>query len=142
MSDKGAIRILIIEDDIEYRHLLRLQLSVVGYATEVAEDGVEGGKAILARPPNLILCDINMPHLSGLELVALMRTDEHSASIPVIFMSGSNDGDTLARAVALGAADFLAKPITHAELLASVEACLKAGGRRPVARDVGFPPVV
>jgi DNA-binding response OmpR family regulator len=136
------IRILIIDDDVTYGQLLRMHLSSAGYAAEVAEDAVEGGKAILERPPSLILCDINMPHLSGLDLVSLMRTEARVASIPVVFVSGRNDAETITRAVELGAADFLAKPITRAELLASVEACLRAGGRRPVARDVGFPPIV
>ena len=71
-----------------------------------------------------------------------MRSDTRSASIPVVFISGRTDGDTMARAVQLGAADFLAKPITREQLLASVEACLQAGGRRAAMPDYGFPPVV
>ena len=141
MSDKVKIRILVIDDDAEFANLLRMQLAAVGYTAEVAEDAVVGGKALIERPPNLILCDINMPHLSGLQLVELMRTDDRSSKIPVIFISGSNDNVTIAKAVALGAADFLAKPISHADLIASVATCLK-GGRRPFARDVDFPPVV
>jgi len=142
MLDKSTVRILIIDDDIDFSQVLRMHLSAVGYAAEVAEDAVEGGKAILARLPNLILCDINMPHLSGLELVELLRADNLTASIPVIFISGRNDGEAINKAVRLGAADFLVKPIAREELLKSVEACLESGGRKPFARDVGFPPVV
>jgi DNA-binding response OmpR family regulator len=142
MSDKGAIRILIIDDDIEFANLLRMHLSAVGYAAEVAEDAVDGGKALLERPPALILCDINMPYMSGLDLMSLMQSDARSASIPVVFISGRTDGDTLAKAVKLGAADFLAKPITRQQLLESVEACLQAGGRRAAIPDYRFPPVV
>ena len=142
MSDKGAIRILIIDDDIEFANLLRMHLSAVGYAAEVAEDAVEGGKALLARPPALVLCDINMPYLNGLDLMSLMQSDARSASIPVVFISGRTDGDTMAKAVKLGAADFLAKPITREQLLESVKACLQAGGRRAAIPDYRFPPVV
>ena len=142
MSDKGAIRILIIDDDIEFANVLRMHLSAVGYAAEVAEDAVEGGKALLARPPALILCDINMPYLTGLDLMSLMQSDARSASIPVVFISGRTDGDTMAKAVKLGAADFLAKPITREQLLESVKACLQAGGRRAAIPDYRFPPVV
>jgi len=142
MLDKSNIRILIIDDDANYCQLLRMQLSAEGYAAEAAEDGVEGGKAVLARLPHLILCDINMPHLSGLELVELLRADRLSASIPVIFISGRSDGEAITKAVKLCAADFLVKPITRDELLKSVSACLERGGRRPFAPDVGFPPVV
>ncbi len=142
MSDKRAIRILIIDDDIEFANLLRLQLTAAGYTAEVAEDAVEGGKALLARPPALILCDINMPYLSGLDLVSLMQSDTRSASIPVVFISGNTDGETMSKAVKLGAADYLAKPITREQLLESVEACLQAGGRRAAVPDYRFPPVV
>jgi len=142
MSDKRAIRILIIDDDIEFANLLRLQLTAAGYTAEVAEDAIEGGKALLARPPALILCDINMPYLSGLDLVSLMQSDTRSASIPVVFVSGNTDGETMSKAVKLGAADFLAKPISREQLLESVEACLQAGGRRAAVPDYRFPPVV
>ena len=142
MSDKGAIRILIIDDDLEFADLLRMHLSAAGYVAEVAEDAVEGGKALLARAPALVLCAINLPYLSGLELMSLMRSDARSASIPVVFVSGRTDGDTMARAVELGAADFLAKPVTREQLLESVEACLQVGGRRAAPPDYHFPPVV
>ena len=142
MLDQGAIRILIIDDDIEFADLLRMHLSAAGYAAEVAEDAVEGGKALLARPPDLVLCDINMPYLSGLDLMSLMQSDALSASIPVVLVSGRTDSDTIAEAVKLGAADFLAKPITREQLLESVEACLQTGGRRAALPNYRFPPVV
>jgi len=142
MSDKGAIRILIIDDDVEFANVLRMHLVAAGYAAEVAEDAVEGGKALLARPPALILCDIAMPHMSGLELLSLLQADAPLASIPVIVVSGRTDSDTMSRAVKLGAADFLAKPVSRDQLLESVEACLRPGGRRAVIPDYRFPPVV
>jgi len=142
MSDGRATRILIIDDDAEFADLLRMHLSAAGYAAEVAEDAVEGGKALLARPPALILLDINMPYMSGLDLMSLMQSDTVSASIPVVLVSGRTDADTMARAVELGAADFLAKPVTREQLLESVEACLQAGGRKAAVPDYRFPPVV
>ncbi len=142
MQDRSAIRILIIDDDAEFADMLRLHLVAAGYTAEIAEDAVEGGKALLARPPSLILCDIGMPYMNGLELMSLMRTDANSASIPVVFISGRSDSDTMARAVDLGAADFLVKPITREQLLLTVESCLQAGGRRAVPPNYGFPPVV
>jgi DNA-binding response OmpR family regulator len=61
MSERSTIRILIIGDDIEFADVLRMHLTAAGYVAEVAEDAVEGGKALLARPPALILCDTGMP---------------------------------------------------------------------------------
>lgn len=142
MQDRSTIRILIIDDDLEFADVLRMHLMAAGYAAEVAEDAVEGGKSILERPPSLVLCDIGMPYLNGLELMSLMQSDAKSASIPVVFISGRSDSSTMTRAVELGAADFLAKPVTREQLLQTVEACLQAGGRKAAPPNYGFPPVV
>lgn len=142
MADRETIRILIIDDDPEFAGLLRMHLIAAGYAAEVAEDAVDGGRALLAQPPALVLCDIGMPHLNGLELLSLMQSDQRTASIPVVFISGRSDNDTVIRAVELGAADFLAKPVTREQLLQTVEACLSRGGRKAALPNYGFPPVV
>lgn len=126
-------KILIIEDDVDFRNLLRLHLSLAGFVLEVAEDGVEGGKAVLERPPDLVLCDVNMPFLNGFELLSLLRTDAHTAAIPVIMLSGLSDDDTMSKAMKLGAADFLTKPITLEDLMGSVHACLGRDGRKAAA---------
>lgn len=139
MQNGNKKRILIIDDDINFRDMLRIHLSSAGYAAQVAEDAVEGGKALLASPPDLIICDLNMPFMDGFELLSLMQSDEQTASIPVIFLSGRSDGDTMSKAVELGAADFLTKPVTRDQLLASVEACLKKGGRGVSAAVVAPP---
>jgi FixJ family two-component response regulator len=83
-----------------------------------------------------------MPYLNGLEFMSLMQSDAHSASIPVVFISGRSDASLMARAAELGAADFLAKPVTRELLLQTVEACLRAGGRKAALPNYGFPPVV
>ena len=142
MPDRSAIRILIIDDDPEFAGVLRLHLMAEGYTAAVAEDGVEGGKALLENAPDLVLCDIGMPFLNGLELVSLMNADAKSASIPVVFISGRSDSNVMARAVELGAADFLIKPITREQLLQTVEACLQKGGRKAAPPNYRFPPVV
>jgi DNA-binding response OmpR family regulator len=142
MPDRSTIQILIIDDDLEFAGVLRMHLLAAGYAAEVAEDAIEGGKALLARPPALVLCDIGMPFLNGLELISLMQADAQSASIPVVFITGRSDSNIMARAVELGAADFLIKPITREQLLQTVEACLQTGGRKAALPKYGFPPVV
>ncbi len=126
-------RILIIEDDVDFRNLLRIHLSLAGYGLEVAEDGVEGGKALLERPPDLVLSDVNMPFLGGFELLSLMRAEERPASIPVILPSGRSDDDTMSKAMKLGAADFLTKPVTLEELMGSIQTCLAKSERKLAA---------
>lgn len=142
MSDDKKIRILIIDDDTGFRDLLRIHLSAAGYKVQVAEDGVTGGRALLEQPPDLIVSDVNMPFLDGFELLSLMRSDASTASIPVILLSGRSDGDTMAKAVELGAADFLTKPVTRDQLLESVEACLERSRGRIKPPDYGSTPPV
>jgi DNA-binding response OmpR family regulator len=142
MPDDKKTRILIIDDDVGFRDLLRLHLSAAGYQVQVAEDGVTGGRALLAQTPDLIVSDLNMPFLNGFELLSLLRSDAETASIPVILLSGRSDGDTMAKAVELGAADFLTKPVTRDQLLESIEACLVRTKGRTTNPDYGSTPPV
>ena len=109
---------------------------------KVADDGVTGGRALLAQRPDLIISDVNMPFLDGFQLLSLLRADAETAAIPVILLSGRSDGDTMAKAVELGAADFLTKPVTRDQLLESIEACLSRSGGRTSNPDYGSTPAV
>ena len=142
MPNHKKTRILIIDDDIGFRDLLRIHLSAAGYEVQVAEDGVTGGRALLAQTPDLIVSDLNMPFLDGFELLSLLHSDAETAKIPVILLSGRSDGDTMAKAVELGAADFLTKPVTRDQLLESIEACLSRTTRRIDPPDYGSTPPV
>lgn len=143
MPEDRKTRILIIDDDVGFRELLRIHLSGAGYDVQVAEDGVSGGRALLEHAPDLIVSDVAMPFLNGFELLSLMHAEASTASIPVILLSGHSDGDTMAKAVELGAADFLTKPVTRDQLLESVEACLaRRGKERSTPPDYGSTPPV
>jgi CheY-like chemotaxis protein len=123
------MRILIIDDDEGFRTLLRMHLSHAGYEVQVAGDGVEGTRVLQTQPPDLILSDLNMPLLNGIELLSMLKQDQATATIPVILLTGSGDSEILERAMSLGAAHILTKPVTRDDLLASVKACLQTGGR-------------
>jgi DNA-binding response OmpR family regulator len=124
MQNVRKNRILIIEDDLEFSESLRVLLLNEGYVPQLAEDAVEGGKALLAEKPDLVICDVKMPYMNGLELLALLRSNEDTRSLPVIIVSGHID--IMGKAMDLGASDFLLKPLTRAQLLNSIDACLKA----------------
>ncbi len=142
MPDDRKTRILIIDDDVGFRDLLRIHLSAAGYQVQIAEDGVAGGRALLAQTPDLVVSDLNMPYLDGFELLSLLHSDAETASIPVILLSGRSDGDTMAKAVELGAADYLTKPVTRDQLLESIEACLRRTKGRTTPPDYGSTPPV
>ena len=111
-------RILVVEDDESMRELLRLHLSSAGYTVEVAEDAIAAGYSVLKAAPDLIVCDVAMPHMDGFELVAALRADASvSKKLPVIFLTSESEGEGRARDLG---GEFLEKPIRLEELLAAV----------------------
>src|SRR3954462_4367654 len=110
--------ILVIDDDVCMRDLLRLHLSNAGYDVSVAEDAVDAGHSLLKQRPDLILADIEMPYMDGLEFLQAVKADDTMSSVPVILVTGSDDAES--KAQQLGAAAFLTKPLFVAELLATV----------------------
>jgi CheY-like chemotaxis protein len=118
--------ILVVEDDDTMRQLLKLHLTSAGYAVRAASNGIEAGHAILGITPDLIITDVNMPHMTGFELVAAMRRDPALKDIPVIFLT--IEGDAFERGASLGAVEYLTKPIRVEALLQKVAKHLPPGG--------------
>jgi len=132
-----AKTVLIIEDDIVFRDLLGMHLAAAGYKVLVAEDAAVGGRMLLASAPDLLLLDILLPYLGGLELLEAMREDPKVARIPVICLTSMRDEATYMKAADLGVSAFLTKPVRAEELLATVENVMngmrKEPGRNPTA---------
>ncbi len=121
--------ILIVDDDASMRDLLRLHLSSAGYDVRVAEDAIAAGYMVLRTPPDLIICDINMPHLDGFEFIAALKADKSLPDIKVIFLTSVEDGDH--RGKSLGAVGYVTKPV-RADRLLSLVAQHVSGGRTPI----------
>ena len=79
--------ILVIDDDESIRQLLQLHLSAAGYEVQVAADAISAGYMVLRSPPNLIITDVNMPHMDGFEFIAALKSDKSIPDIPVIFLT-------------------------------------------------------
>ena len=125
MSAARAPRILVVDDVRYVRELLRLHLAGAGYEVELAEDGIQAAHAMLQNPPDLVICDLQMPYMGGLEFLAAMRVERSVAGIPVVILSAHADARDAASAA--GATDFLLKPIRSDDLLATLARHL--GGR-------------
>jgi DNA-binding response OmpR family regulator len=110
--------ILVMDDDAYMRELTGLHLANAGYEVLVAEDAVVAGHLVLRRRPDLILADIEMPFMDGLEFVRALRADSSVSSIPVIFVSSRDDLEDQAKA--LKAVAFLKKPVLADQLLTLV----------------------
>jgi len=124
-----AARILVVDDDDSLRELLRLHLSSAGYEVMVAADAIAAGYIVLKAPPDLIITDINMPHMDGFEFVAALKADPSVPDIPVIFLTSVDDGD--ARGKELGAVGYVTKPV-RADRLLSLVAQHVPGGAIPI----------
>ncbi len=108
-------RILVVDDESSIRDLLGLHLRSAGYAVEVAEDAIVAGYRVLEQPPDLIICDVNMPYMDGFEFVAALKGDSTLPYIPVIFLTAREDGDM--RGNELGAVAYVLKPVRVETLL-------------------------
>ena len=97
------------------RDLLRLHLSTNGYEVVVAEDAITAGYLVLEEPPDLVLCDVEMPFMNGYEFVAALKNDPETRQIPVIFLT--TDENVMVQAKMLGAEAYLNKPVTVDALL-------------------------
>lgn len=118
-------KLLVIDDDAGLLDILRVHLKAAGHDVRTASDAADGIRAILADPPELILSDVGMPYLDGMELLRALRSDALTRAIPVIFLTGRDDDDTLLKAHQLGVDDFLTKPIQAEDLLSSIKRALR-----------------
>lgn len=122
-------RILVVEDDRTTRHILRTVLREGGYNVLVAKDGVEGLRKIREAPFDLVLTDIWMPRMNGLELLAQLRTESNQPR--VVVMTSDGTPQTLLRAIREQAYHYLTKPVEPQALLALVEDALAASPAVP-----------
>lgn len=112
--------ILLVEDNADARDALALLLEHHGYTVQSAANGAEALEVAGLHPPDLVITDIEMPELSGLEVVARFRQLPALAGIPVIVVSAHHNVEDRITGLDLGADDFLAKPVHVDELLARV----------------------
>lgn len=138
MSEPDRKPLIFVFDDNEaIRSLIRIHLQQAGYAVRAFEDAVEGGKAMLESPPDLLISDVNMPYMDGLAFLGVMRTDPRVARVPTILLTSRTDEETEMAAANAGAARFLTKPLRRDDLLQAVQQVLsrsRVGGVLP-ARD-------
>ena len=127
-------RIYVFDDNEAIRTLVRIHLQQAGYEVQAFEDAVEGGKAMLESPPDLLICDVNMPFMDGLTFVGAMKSEPRVARVPIIMLTSRTDEETEIAAANAGVAHFLIKPLRRDELLQVVQQILsrtRIGGVLP-----------
>jgi two-component system alkaline phosphatase synthesis response regulator PhoP len=128
-------RVLIVEDDEAIATGLALNLKLAGRATAIARDGVEALALLEAEVFSLVLLDINLPRMNGLEVLAALRGADNI--VPVIVLSARDGEYDKVAALRLGADDYVTKPFALAELLARIDAVLRR--TQPVVAPIAAP---
>jgi putative two-component system response regulator len=118
LIDLAKPTVLVIEDDPSNRALLTALLERAGYRAVTADDGPSGLAAALAIAPDVVLLDVGLPGMDGLEICRRLRADSRTVALPVVLLTGRTSVDDVVAGLDAGADDFLAKPFREAELLA------------------------
>jgi DNA-binding response OmpR family regulator len=136
-----ASRVLIVEDDRDIAELVERYLQKAGFSTEVLASGRDALKAMADRPPDLLILDLMLPHVDGLEICRAARNDARTAAIPIIMLTARAEESERIVGLEIGADDYIAKPFSPNELVARVRALLRRTHRQPEARDIAYGPI-
>jgi len=120
----SEVRVLVVDDDPVILKLLEVNFEMEGYAVSTASDGVQGLRAAREQRPHVIISDVMMPHMNGLELVAALDADEATGAIPVILLSARAQETDVSDGLQAGADDYVTKPFDPLELIDRVQQLL------------------
>ena len=118
-------RILIIEDDRDIVELVRYNLEQEGFTVATAREGVAGLDLVKKSPPDLLLLDLMLPKLSGLEICKAIRANEKLNRLPILMLTARGEESDRVVGLELGADDYVTKPFSPRELVARVKALIR-----------------
>ena len=134
-------RILVVEDDRDIAELVERYLQKAGFSIELLSSGRDALKAIADRTPDLLILDLMLPHVDGLEICRSVRSDPQTAAIPIIMLTARAEESERIVGLEIGADDYVAKPFSPNELVARVRALLRRTQRQPETRDISYGPI-
>src|SRR5437879_1407460 len=139
----GVTRVLVVEDDPDIAQLVAHYLDKAGFSTEVLSSGRDALAAMAARPPDLLILDLMLPQVDGLEVCRITRANEATASLPIIMLTARAEESDRIVGLELGADDYLAKPFSPNELVARVRALLRRAhrGAGPAPKTLAYGPI-
>jgi DNA-binding response OmpR family regulator len=120
-SRDQSYRVLVVEDDRGHAAFCESLLRHQGFEVDIAPSAEQALERMQTRAPDLMLLDVNLPDMSGIELCQLVRDRSSFAHVPIVFLTGEEDLDRRAEAIAAGGDDFLSKPVRPRHLLANVK---------------------
>lgn len=119
------IKIMVVDDEVSIRELVKFNLEKSGYTVESHDDGMKALKRIVDEPPDLLVLDLMLPGMDGLEVCRNLRQHEKTRNLPIIMLTAK--GEEIDRVVGLeiGADDYLTKPFSPRELVARIKSLLR-----------------
>ena len=123
--------ILVVEDDEDILELVEYNLAKNGYSVSRVMSGEDGLRAARHKAPDLILLDIMLPGLDGLEVCKLLRTDTHTQHIPIVMLTARGEESDIVSGLELGADDYITKPFSPKVMIAKLRAVLRRRSRTP-----------
>ncbi len=141
MKDNARpVRVMVVDDERNILDIVRFNLEVEGYEVFTAADGMEALSMVHEVAPDLILCDIMMPELSGLEVCRRLKADGRTNQIPIVMLSAKAQSQDKLDSIAAGADDFVTKPFDFSDLVARIKVNLiRARQKKDVSPLTGFP---
>lgn len=133
-----ASRVLIVEDERDIRDLVVLHLQRDGYQVSTAGSGEEALLQVKQSPPDVVLLDLMLPGMSGLEVCRRLRQEQGTATLPILMLTAKADEVDRVVGLEMGADDYVVKPFSPKELVARVHALLRRSRPAPEAAPVTF----
>ncbi|MCM2272467.1 MAG: response regulator transcription factor [candidate division Zixibacteria bacterium] len=127
--------VLIIEDEEDIRELVNYNLSKEGYQTTAVESGEEGFKTAKSKQPNLIVLDLMLPGMDGLEICKLLKADPKTQHIPIVMLTAKGEESDVVTGLELGADDYLTKPFSPKVLVARIRTILRRKSKTEAGDD-------
>src|SRR5215468_3363088 len=130
-------RVLVVEDDPDIAQLVAHYLEKAGFTAEITPSGRDALTSIAARPPDLLVLDLMLPQVDGLEICRTIRGNDATAGVPIIMLTARAEESDRIVGLEIGADDYLAKPFSPGELVARVRALLRRATRNSPAPAAG-----
>jgi DNA-binding response OmpR family regulator len=135
-------RLLVVEDDHDIAHLLSHSLGRAGFAVDLLHTGAEVQATVKRTSPDLVLLDLMLPGLDGLEVCRALRSDPRTAPIPIIMLTARAEESDRIVGLELGADDYITKPFSPNEVVARVRALLRRAQRGTASGLLRYGPLV
>jgi two-component system alkaline phosphatase synthesis response regulator PhoP len=127
--------IVIVEDEADIAEVIEYSLSREGFETSSALNGQDGLELAQSVKPDLVLLDLMLPGLDGIEICRELKSDANTRSIPIIMVTAKGDESDIVLGLSMGADDYVTKPFSPKELVARVKAVLRRSSAKPESAD-------